>query len=453
MTLRRRLLFLILMTLPLGLFSGGVLSYLYSVSLVRQEVLGAVRLGETTVREVVETLPRSSEPAQQIARLVASFDNDRDVRVSHVSPDGTTVSTSRMAPISSPPPEWLQQALADPMAPSVIELPEDLKHLGTLRVEATPINEISEVWEEMTLQFMIMGGFFSLVLWLVWWTLGRELRPLEKLSLALSEVGAGNFAAHVAEGGPQELAAIYREFNRMAKRLDEAENQNRALNMQLTTVQEEERADIARDLHDEIGPFLFAVDVDAQTIPQYLQRDMPEEAVSRSSSIRQSVAHMQTHLRGILSRLRPAALLDLGLAQAVDQVVQFWRRRHPDLEIVATIGQASFGADLDEVAFRTIQESLNNAVRHGKPARIEIKAEVAMGELVVSIRDDGSGLKKETGPGFGLAGMRERVMARGGRLDLSEGGNGKGVQVTAVLPIERQGQGKQRTATERASTL
>ena len=242
MSLRRRLVYLIALALPLSLLFGGLLSFFYSVNLVKKEMAGAVELGETTVREVVENLEKSPDPASAVQRMVSSFDNDRDINVHHVNSGGKTVSASRPAPVDTPPPEWLVRALWSTPRISVVPLPGALKPLGAIHIEAAPLNEISEVWEEMTLQFTIFATFFSSVLWLVSWTVDRALRPLEKLASALAEVGQGNFAAHVPESGPKELSSIYREFNRMANRLKEAEQQNRALNMQLNTVQEEERA-------------------------------------------------------------------------------------------------------------------------------------------------------------------------------------------------------------------
>jgi two-component system sensor histidine kinase UhpB len=311
-----------------------------------------------------------------------------------------------------------------------------LGNFGKIRIDAAPESEISEVWEEMTLQFLILTGFFALVSWLVSWTLDRALRPLDNLAVALTEVGQGRFTAHVPENGPEELLAIYREFNRMALHLKAAEQQNRALTIQLNTVQEEERNDLARDLHDEIGPFLFAVDVDAQIIPQYAARGDAGEVSTRAGAIRQSVAHMQRHLRSILSRLRPALLLDLGLAQAIDHLVSFWKKRQPGIEIVANVTRASYGASIDEIAFRTIQEALNNAVRHAKPAHIEIKV-FMIGDttLHVSIRDDGSGLAPNAPAGFGLAGMRERISAAGGALEVASNRDKPGVTVVAQLPL------------------
>ncbi len=210
------------------------------------------------------------------------------------------------------------------------------------------------------------------------------------------------------------------------------------MTLQLNAVQEEERKDLARDLHDEIGPFLFAVDVDAQTITQYLQRGAYDEVAGRSAAIRQSVAHMQSHVRAILNRLRPAMLLDLGLAEAVDQLVAFWRARHPAIAITASISQASYGATVDEIAFRTVQEAINNAVRHGKPRTITIEAAIdpQRGALRLTIRDDGTGISPSATPGFGISGMRERAALAGGTLEVSQMPGQKGVTVVAMLPLK-----------------
>jgi two-component system sensor histidine kinase UhpB len=265
------------------------------------------------------------------------------------------------------------------------------------------------------------------------------LQPLETLSSALVRVGSGDYGAHVAETGPKELATIYREFNRMAGRLAEAEKQNQRLNEQLSTVQDEERSEIARDLHDDVGPFLFAVDVDAQTIPALLDRDDKDAVTERAHSIRQSVSHMQTHLRSILSRLRPALLLDLGLSHAVDHLVAFWRARRPKITFRAAIAQESFGAAIDEVAFRIIQEGLANALRHANPKTIDIAAhQVRPGVLHIRVSDDGSGIGAASAEGFGLTGMRERIAALGGRCTISASDARSGVTITAELPLSPQ---------------
>jgi len=431
MSLRHRIVVLIALLVPLSLLAGGVLTYWHAIDKVETEMAAAVALGETTIRDVMSTLPNKADANEQIVRLVRSFDGERHVRVDLLAADGRTAMSSKVAAPVNPAPSWLARALTG--APHMREVPMPAGMSGALRISADPANEIGEVWEDVTLKLEIIAGFFGLVLALVYFALGRALRPLENLGSALAQVGSGNFAAHVPERGPRELSAIYRAFNQMADRLQEAERQNRSLNAQLGTVQEEERADIARDLHDEVGPFLFAVDVDAQLIPKYLERGDSDEARGRAVAIRQSVAHMQSHLRSILSRLRPALLLDLGLSQAVDQLVEFWRKRRSGVEIAFDIGEASYGASLDEVAYRVIQEALSNAMRHGNPTRISIEVARQANDVVVTVGDNGSGMKNNAEPGFGLTGMRERITAAKGTLDVSATNTG-GVTVRARLP-------------------
>jgi two-component system, NarL family, sensor histidine kinase UhpB len=295
------------------------------------------------------------------------------------------------------------------------------------------------VWDDAKEKLLIVGGFCTLVLAMISGTLGRALRPLETLSNALQQVGGGDYGAHVPEKGPQELADIYKGFNTMAAKLADAEQRNQRLAEQLSTVQDEERAEIARDLHDEVGPFLFAVDVDAQTIPALLARDAKTDVSARAAAIRQSVAHMQTHVRSVLSRLRPGMLLDLGLSHAADQLATFWKERYPAIEFDVDCSEDSFGAKLDEAAFRVLQEATNNAVRHGRPTRISLSTRrQGNGALVVSVVDNGDGLVETARKGFGLAGMRDRIALLGGSLDISKGPDGKGVSIRAEIPVKEQ---------------
>lgn len=444
MSLRRRLIVLIVLVLPLSLLFGGMLTYWHALAKVELEMASAVSLGETTIRDIIATWPPTSNPVEQGARLVHSFDGERHLSVSLVDESGAVRAKSQVARPVEPAPALLQRALAGPDRTVDVPLPSEGPMHPVLRVTADPHNEIAEVWDDVTLKLKIIAGFFTLLLAIVYWTLDSALRPLGKLAGALSQVGQGNFAAHVDETGPAELVTLYREFNRMADRLKDAEDRNRALTLQLNAVQEEERKDLARDLHDEIGPFLFAVDVDAQSIPQLLQRNARDDVTARASAIRQSVAHMQRHVRAILNRLRPAILLDLGLSQAVDQLIAFWQRRHPGIAITAAVSQASYGEEIDEIAFRTVQEAINNAVRHGKPKSIAINAAVddRRDSLVLTIADDGSGLSASSTPGFGIAGMRERARGAGGSIEILNNGSRPGVTVLAILPVRATSEAK-----------
>lgn len=436
MPLRRRLLALVALVLALCLVAGGALTYWHGLRKIDLEMSSAIEVGSSAVGDALSTIGTSADAGVQVQRLVSSFDGDRHVVARLVAPDGSVVRTSRLMPPADPPPRWLYWLLSGSSRTRTFEMPEGLRQLGTVMIVADAHNEVSEVWEDLKLKFLIVAGFCGIVLTLIYATLGRALRPLEQLSSALHRVGEGDYTAHVAETGPDDLKLIYRAFNRMAEQLRTAEQQNQRLNEQLSTVQEEERSEIARDLHDEIGPFLFATDVDAQAIPLLVSRDASSEIVDRSKAIRLSVQHMQVHLRGVLSRLRPALLIDQGLTHAVEQLVAFWKARRPQIAFRTDIEDERFPTGIEEVAFRILQEGTSNAVRHGQPSAIGLTARrTEDGMLRVAVSDDGSGITAKGTRGFGLAGMRERVASLDGRLRIADREGGKGVMLIVEIPL------------------
>jgi two-component system sensor histidine kinase UhpB len=224
----------------------------------------------------------------------------------------------------------------------------------------------------------------------------------------------------------------------MAERLGALEERNERLHTQLLTIQEEERADLARDLHDDVGPFLFAVNIDVASIARLAEALGDEEILERGRSIREAVSHMQKHVKSILGRLRPTGVSEIGLAQAVENLGVFWRRRHPQISIEFDVGapNVSFGDVVDATLYRLIQESLTNAIRHGRPRTIKVSIMTqADGDIVLQVSDDGVGLAASTErTGFGLAGMQERISALGGTLSVRNHVDGKGTSVTARVP-------------------
>lgn len=435
----RRLMIVIACVLMASLAIGSALTYWHSAYKIEVEMAAAVSVVESAVAESLAHIPDAKDPRTDLSRIVAAFDGDRHVLIQWVGQDNQLIRQSRIGLPASPAPDGLRRLLADPRPTKTFEVAHNGQSLGRILIAPDTSNEISEVWENIQLKFVIIGGFCVITFAMIYLTLSRALRPLDNLSSALVRVGEGDYEAQVIEAGPEELANIYKKFNGMAAKLAEAERQNRRLNEQLLTVQEEERTEIARDLHDEIGPFLFAVDVDAQTIPALLARGADSEVIVCASAIRQSVGHMQTHLRSVLSRLRPAMMLDLGLSHAADHLAAFWRARRPQIAFDVDIEEESFGSTLDQVAFRVLQEGTSNAVRHGKPSHVQISAKrTPDGRLKVCVTDDGLGLTGKNSRGFGIAGMRERAAMIGGQLKVENNSGRPGVTLVAELPIDRE---------------
>jgi two-component system sensor histidine kinase UhpB len=200
----------------------------------------------------------------------------------------------------------------------------------------------------------------------------------------------------------------------MAGALEATSARNRQLAEQLANLQEEERADIARDLHDEIGPHLFAVSLDAEVIAQFASSGRHEAIPERVQEIQGSVRYMQKQVRDLLVRLRPTQVTEFGLNAAIEDLVRFWATRQPDLLFDLVLPEEAISGPTAEVAYRIVQESVNNAVRHGKPGLIRIALAREREELLVMVEDDGSG-GAASGSGLGLIGMRERVEAGAAR--------------------------------------
>jgi two-component system sensor histidine kinase UhpB len=371
-----------------------------------------------------------------LPRLVRVFDGNRHIRAVLLDGRGAPVAASNPSIPDAPPPRWFV-ALIDPHA-RALRLAAPSQD-AAIRIEPVPVNEIGEVWTGLRDALFIVALLSGLALVLIRRAVTRALRPLESVSGALARVGAGDFEARVGtDGATAELARLSQGFNLMAGQLDAMDRENRRLHEQLLTVQDEERSELARDLHDEIGPYLFAVSIDAAAVREFALTGQPAAIATRLDLIQTAVAHMQTQVTDMLQRLRPIRAVEFGLSSAIDDLVAFWRARRPDIvfDLKIAADDAALGLGLREAFYRVAQEALSNAVRHGAPTRILIEVGTVDGEAAfVRVVDNGmAGARPGGRPRFGLVGMRERVRALGGALTIGQG-DGAGWSVLASAPL------------------
>jgi two-component system, NarL family, sensor histidine kinase UhpB len=437
MSLRLRLLISISLVLAFTLFLGSGLIYLNAVTKVDTEMQAALTVGVRTVQNATDDAEEAVNPLRQVELLVEDFTGNRHVRAFLMNNDGIAIDKSLLLMPSDPAPDWFNRLLAREPGYVHIFLPPPFARYGSIILTTDSHNEIDEVWSDFEVTLAILAFFCTFVLALVYVTLGRPLRLLRSMSTAFIRVGSGDYGPRIAEGGARELAGLAQCFNEMVTRLAAMERQNCRLQSQLATVQEEERADLARDLHDEIGPLLFALNIDVSTLQSQDWRSSKEKIANQLDAMSSAVSAIQLHVRSMLGKLRPAVLLDLGLSHAVDNLVAFWSRRHDDIHVMVGLERESFGEELDETIYRVLQEALNNALRHGHPSLIEIEAGVGKdGFVEVEVCDNGSGLAVPGGNfGFGLTGMKERVESVGGSLVVSNRVGDSGVSVRARLPL------------------
>jgi two-component system sensor histidine kinase UhpB len=135
--------------------------------------------------------------------------------------------------------------------------------------------------------------------------------------------------------------------------------------------------------------------------------------------------------------------LEFGLEAAVGDLISFWTRRNPEIRFERTIRlQSTLERRHEEAAYRIVQEAVSNAIRHGSPKLVRVDIQSTAEQLTLMVQDDGGGAKKSVEDGISLAqagivGMRERVLALKGRLDI-DNNPGHGLRLCAVLPLVRE---------------
>jgi two-component system sensor histidine kinase UhpB len=436
MSLRFRVVLAIALVLISGAVVGAALAGWQAKQVLREELIAALAGGRQTLNGAFASLSRSDQPARDLARVVTAFDGARHIRASLVDDHGHVIVVSRPIPVR-PAPAWFADLINPRLEAQRLTPPT----AGYDAVILAPVaaNDIAALWAEFLDLIAVLSGACLIGAALVWLTVGRALRPLNDFSAAFLRIGSGDYGARVREAGPLELVRLGRGVNDMAGRLAAMQARTHRLEDQLRTLQDEERADLARDLHDEIGPHLFAVNVDAAMARGLIAEGKSEDASRQVEAIQQAVTHMQRLVRDILGRLRPTELIELGLSAAIAELVSFWRARHRSIAFIVVAPEDERLAISDaarETLYRVIQEALNNAVRHGRPSRIEIEVgRASESEIFARVKDDGAPSGKPPGAGFGLIGMRERVAAARGRLEIDRGDHGWTVRATLPCAI------------------
>jgi two-component system, NarL family, sensor histidine kinase UhpB len=435
MSLQFRVLGSIALLLVLALLCGGALLSWHARSVVEIEVRTAFQGAENSVRDTLESDVQHTVTMRQV---VSSFEGQRHVRAALINEKNKVIVSSEIGRLQDPAPLWFARLMMPPTmsARFNITLPQ---YPCVVELTSDPRSEIAEVWDHVRDAFTVMILFCGATLAIVSLAVAYALRFFRRFQTGLLAVSDGGYDARLEAKGPPEFAALAQGFNHMAARLETFSQSNQRLERQIHSVQEEERAGIARDLHDEVGPYLFAIQVDANVVAK-----SPDSEVRKlGGAIREAAQHVQNHVKEILRQLRPVSSLDFGLEPAIADLIAFWSRRHPDIRferaVAATPGLDRRGED---VAYRIVQESISNAVRHGKPQKIQITVSDAPDQVTISVIDDGGGLNQNKSPAIslgriGLAGMQERLRALGGGLMVEEIRD-HGVCIRAFLPKIRK---------------
>jgi two-component system sensor histidine kinase UhpB len=321
---------------------------------------------------------------------------------------------------------------------------------GDLVIEANATRAVLDGWDDAVRLFEFGIVIVLLGNLIVFWLIGRTTRPFRLIADGLQKMQAGAYDTRLPDFVTSEASAIARAFNQMAQSIQDNVGarrealeanirleQSRELALTIQNRVEEERRQIARELHDETGQSVTAIRSLALSLVQRLG-DADPQAHDSAQLIADTAAQLYAAMHDLIPRLRPLALDNLGLAEALEEQVSEWRRQHPDVEFALALGALpeNLGESYALAAFRIVQEAATNALRHARGKHIWIDARADAGTLMLEIRDDGAGMPAEwQKPGhFGVRGMRERARTLGGEVRV-ENLSGRGVRVAATLPL------------------
>lgn len=328
-------------------------------------------------------------------------------------------------PIEADWPDAFQQAYRRIFGPGMQRLrpvTANGRIYGALSVTPSAELEIADAWHK-TQSLMALSSFtISAVCLLVYLSISRALQPAQTIVAGLEGMESGDLAYRLPPFELNEWQRIAAAINHLAASQQHLLQDRQKLVVKLISVQEEERRVLARELHDEFGQCLAAINAVAASIRQTAARRCPE-LIGEADHVGRITAHMLDDVRNMLGRLRPAEFDELGLAASLKDLVAGWNARSGGKTSYAlNIGGdcAALSESAAVALFRIAQECLTNIAKHAAASSVCICLTVTPEEAVLSVKDDGVATKLpfNDAAGIGLLGIRERVSALHGQMRL-----------------------------------
>jgi two-component system sensor histidine kinase UhpB len=327
-----------------------------------------------------------------------------------------------------------------------IDLPD-----GRLVVRSNASRAVLDAWDGFVVLAAASLGLLVVVNALVFWVVGRTVRPFGQIVTALNELQAGRFDVALPALPGTEAAAIGGAFNRMvgvlqenieterrAARAERELSDSRELGRWIEQHVEAERRMIARELHDELGQSVTAIRSMALSVARRVHvHDAEAERAARL--IADESSRLYDAMHGLIPRLAPLVLDSFGLNEALNDLAERTRRSHPAVQLALQVelGETQLAGDVALALYRAAQEGITNALRHGQASALQLGLCAAADGLTLDLVDDGSGLPAEGVQRHGHYGLRwlaERVEALGGSFSI-EAARPRGVHLQVRLPL------------------
>jgi len=421
-SLRTRLCIFLCTMFLTALVAGLVLLRIFAVEQLVDESEPVGRSSVAIAGALNKALNASSNPQATLDAFVTELDTSGS-DVIKFRRAGTSPQSDPEKPATARPgrvPGWFVGLLAPPELARRTPILIGEQRVGELAFEPDMAADVYEKWIGF-LAIVASGVALTLVtLAIIYFTVDAALKPLRDLGSGLARLRAGHYSGRIPCSGPPEIRESCAAANELASTLTNLERENRALLRKMVSIQDEERRDIARELHDELGPLLFAIRANITAmVDDGAARQEPSDSPPQKAL--QSVEALQLTNRRILERLRPMHIEEFGLQSSIQKLLRGVRSQVPAIGVTFEIDPALdvIDAVVSQTVYRVMQEGITNVLRHARATEMRLQATAADGKVLVEISDDGVGMPADVVMGRGLTGMRERVRALGGTFELS----------------------------------
>ena len=408
MSLKLRLILIVNFLLFVAIFIGFFSVVFTSKNAVRSEIESSLKLAEFSIKTGIQKNPDLYLFQDNLLGL-KDLDLIRHLSIQLLDSDGNIVDENKNLNTEVHIPMWFQNILdiySKDLEILDFPLMQYGDQIGAVKVIPNPIYEYEEIWQQFKNGLIIVMLFFVFVNLSIFFLFGKIISPINLLIQGFRNLEQGKYKNNKENFGISELDILRVKLNQLTIKLKKNDKRIHELNQKLISIQEQEKKEISRDLHDEIGQSLAAIQVQAAAIKT------SRKANAQADLIISTTKDLMQQTRNLIKRLSLSIIDDLGIEDALIDLIKNWSRRTLCKNINVNVDLPDskiFKSQLNETVYRLTQEALTNMSKHSRPKEVLIS--VHRNDNVIHLSFMNNGLLKRTKKtsGIGILGMQERV--------------------------------------------
>jgi two-component system, NarL family, sensor histidine kinase UhpB len=418
MSLKLRLIFIVNFLLFVAIFIGFFSVVFTSKNAVRSEIESSVRLAQFSIQSGIQKNPELYLFQDNFLGL-KDLETIRHLTIQLLDKNKNIIDENISSKESNLSPVWFQNILdlySKDLNPQEIPLLQYGETIGSVLISPNPIYEYDEIWQQFKNGLLIAAIFFVFVNIAIYFLFEKIIAPIENLIISFHNLEQGCYKKNNESFGISELDILRVKLNQLIGKLKKNDDKIHQLNQKMISMQEHEKKEISRDLHDEIGQSLAAIQVQAATI-KTMQKS--KKSLNQADSIIQTTKDLMGQTRNLIKRLSLSIIDDLGLEDSLIDLYGSWIKKSGYKNsncLISLPNHKQFSNLHKETIFRLTQEALTNINKHARPKRIDISIQENNKSIHMKFINDGIVRNNKKMNGIGLLGMAERVANLSGTM-------------------------------------